>query len=113
MDVQAIHQAANDAAQKAVDDLIAKYGSESNHFFYSGFAWVVIRPARGPFVSYLKANNLGDLAYKGGWEINPNINYPEKSACWQSMDLREAAAQAYVDVLNENGIQAFMRSRAD
>lgn len=113
MDAAAIHQQASEAAQKAVDDLIAKHGSESNAFFYCGFAWVKIRPARGKFVAFLKANNLGHRGYNGGYEITPDINYPEKSACWQSMDLREAAAMAYTDVLRSHNLTASMQSRAD
>lgn len=113
MDAAAIHQQASEAAQKAVDDLIAKYGSESNAFFYCGFAWVKIKPARGPFVAYLKANNLGNRGYNGGYEITPDINFPEKSACWQSMDLREAAALAYTEVLRSHNLTAHAQSRAD
>jgi hypothetical protein len=108
-----LHTMASAAAQKAVDDLIAKHGSESNAFFYCGFAWVKITPARGPFVKFLKEQKIGDRGWNGGYEVRPEITYPEKSACWQSMDLREAAAEAYAKVLKEAGLTCYMQSRAD
>lgn len=113
MDAQALHDKAQAAAQKAVDDLIAKHGVDSNLFFYCGFGWVRFKPARGKFVQFLKANNLGYKAYNGGWSYTPSINYPENSPIWQSMDLKEAAAAAYANVLRDEGIDAWMESRAD
>lgn len=113
MDAQMLHAKANEAAQQAVDTLIEKYGESSGHFGYAGFAWVKITPARGKFVAFLKANNLGNRSYNGGFEVRPDINYPAGSTAWQSMDLREAAAQAYAQVLKDAGITAYMQSRAD
>lgn len=113
MDALALHTEATAAAQKAVDDLVAKYGEASNAFGCCGFAWVKIRPARGPFVKFLKANNLGDSSYNGGYEVRPEINYPAGSTAWQSIDLREAGASAYAKVLKAAGLEAFMQSRVD
>lgn len=113
MDAQAIHTAANAAAQKAVDDLIAKHGESSGLFGYCGFAWVKIAPARGKFVAFLKENKLGNRGYNGGFEVRPEVTYPAGCVAWQSMDLREAAARAYAQVLKDNGLTAYMQSRAD
>lgn len=80
------------------------------HWFVSegacGFAWVHISPARGPFVSWCKKNELGHNAYKGGWDI------------WigefgQSIARKEAYAAAAAEVLRKYGINAYANSRLD
>jgi len=113
MDAQALHTEATTAAQKAVDDLIAKYGESSNMFGCCGFAWVKIRPARGPFVKFLKDNNLGDKSYNGGYEVRPEVTYPAGCVAWQSIEVREAASRAYAKVLKDAGINAFLQSMVD
>src|SRR5690606_11417507 len=35
-----------------------------------GFAWVRIKPARGPLIKYLKDNGIGEKAWNGGWTIS-------------------------------------------
>ena len=71
-----------------------------------GFAWIKVRPARGSFYDYCKANGLGMKDYDGGWSI------------WarefgQSMECKEAYAYAFAGVLNEAGIKAYPMSRMD
>ena len=71
-----------------------------------GFAWVTISPARGAFVNWLKANELGSKGYYGGYEI------------WvrefgQSVDRKAAFAGAFAQVLEKYGISAYAGSRLD
>ena len=94
-------------AQQAID----KYKEEP---LYCGFANIVIRPARGKFVSWCKANNIGDKHYHGGW----NISYYDfvKGHKWshvQSMDIKETAMAAVSKYFNEVGINTTWQSRAD
>lgn len=99
-----IHAEAYAAATAAAKAFHEKYGEP----FYCGFAWVKIRPARGPFVAYLKKIGVGDKAWNGGYDIwNPSGDHT------QSMDIKEAGAQAYAQVLRKYNINAYMQSRAD
>ncbi len=71
-----------------------------------GWAGIVVRPARGPFVSFCKTNNIGTKHVYPGWSIP--VRSPFDS---QSIERREAYANAFVDVLRENGLRASMSSR--
>lgn len=72
-----------------------------------GFAWVNIKPARGGFVNWLKAQGTGRLdGYAGGWTI------------WvhdfgQSMERKEKYATAFAKVLQTHGIKAYAQARMD
>jgi hypothetical protein len=71
-----------------------------------GFAWVKIRPATTPFARWLKKSKGARKAYDGGLDI------------WigsynQSMQKKEAHANAMARVLNEAGITAYAMSRMD
>jgi len=72
-----------------------------------GFAWVKIRPARGEFVKWCKANNIGRPDdYAGGYLISMRQGN-------QSMQRKEAAGDAFAKVLQSYGINAYMQSRID
>lgn len=71
-----------------------------------GFAYIKIRPARGPFVAWLKARNIGHKAYNGGWEISVH-DYN------QSMARKAAHARAAAEVLCRAGINATAHERLD
>lgn len=72
-----------------------------------GFAWVKIRPATGPFVKFLKDNQIGRKdSYAGGYMVSI-FDYN------QSMQKKEAYAYAFADVLNANGVNAVASSRMD
>jgi len=71
-----------------------------------GFAWVTIRPANCSFGLWLKKNNKGGKAYRGGCQV------------WvgefnQSMTRKEAYAQAFAEELHNYGIDAHADSRMD
>jgi len=104
MDYKAIYEQASQAGQQAEADFIAKHGEP----FYCGFAWVEIPNGRSPFVNWAKKNDVGSKHYQKGWQVwNPTKTFS------QSMDVREAGATAFAKVLRDNGIEAYMVSRAD
>lgn len=71
-----------------------------------GFAGVVIKPARGKFVSYLKSIGKGNKHYYGGW-------YVSVREFGQSLARKEAYADAFADVLKEVGMRVYVDSRMD
>ncbi len=71
-----------------------------------GFAWIKVRPGNCSFAKWLKENNKGRNGYDGGVDI------------WvhefgQSMEMKEAFAHAFSDVLQKYGINAQSDSRMD
>ena len=75
-----------------------------------GFAWVIVNPARGPFVAWCKANNIGHKHYKAGWEFWYSAFDPTNT---QSISVHEAAAKAFAESLQSEGINASWGSRLD
>ncbi len=72
-----------------------------------GFAGVVIKPARGKFVSYLKSIDMGYKHYYGGW-------YVSVRAFGQSLTRKEAYASAFARVLKDAGMEGvYVDSRMD
>ena len=71
-----------------------------------GFAGVVIKPARGKFVSYLKSLGMGYKHYYGGW-------YVSVREFGQSMTRKAAYADAFAKVLTEEGMSCYVDSRMD
>ena len=71
-----------------------------------GFAGVVINPARGKFVSYLKKLGMGYKHYYGGW-------YVSVREFGQSLTRKEAYAEAFAKVLGEAGMRCYVDSRMD
>ena len=71
-----------------------------------GFAGVVIKPARGKFVSYLKSLGMGYKHYYGGW-------YVSVREFGQSMTRKEAYAEAFAKGLTEEGMSCYVDSRMD
>ena len=71
-----------------------------------GFAGVVIKPARGKFVSYLKNLGMGYKHYYGGW-------YVSVREFGQSLTRKEAYAEAFAKVLGEAGMRCYVDSRMD
>ena len=77
-----------------------------------GFASVIIKPARGKFVTELKKRKIGGAHYYGGysvssWEFAPSIRRD------QSYERAFAAAKGAVEVLEKYGINAYVDSRID
>jgi len=82
--------AAINASKMATDDYLstraAQMGCKPHDFevvYPCGFAWMVIKPARGPIITTLKDMGLGFKADGGGWGI-------WSSHMTQSMDAKAA-----------------------
>ena len=71
-----------------------------------GFASVIIKPATSKFAKFLVANQLARKHYAGGVSMSiRDFN--------QSLTKKEAYAQGFAKVLNDNGINAYVDSRMD
>ncbi len=71
-----------------------------------GFAGVVIKPARGKFVSYLKSLDMGHKHYYGGYYVPVRV-------FGQSLTRKEAYADAFAKVLTEDGMRCYVDSHMD
>jgi hypothetical protein len=76
-----------------------------------GRASVVIRPARGAFVTALKARQVGYSGYYGGYEV-PSYQFGAGRSS-QSYEIAKAAAQAAAAVLDSYGIKAYVNASLD
>lgn len=106
-DFQAIFEEATEAATTAQDVYLAKHGEP----FYCGFAWVTVKPARGPFIAWCKkqtGHEFGSSGTYGGWQFWGPGKYRG-----QSMDVKEEGARAFADVLKQHGLKVSVGSRAD
>lgn len=93
---------------KAAGDAAVKNSRDS---MPCGFAWIVIKPARGDFVKYCKANKIGKTdEYAGGYRIS---SYDACAWHGQNMDVKIQGCQAFVDVLVKNSINAYVDNRMD
>lgn len=134
MDYAAIWAEAEEAAEKAMRDLTARYPtSRQTDGIYDdgacGFAWITIRPARGPFITWCKKQNAeetkrksaehgrtfpchpkGDNHWKSGWQLWQPGSSKYRG---QSVATYEAAANAFADVLTHHGIANTVGSRLD
>ena len=71
-----------------------------------GFAWITIRPARGPLVAHLKKMDIGDKGWNGGYEI-------WVSHFGQSYERKYAYANAFAWTLRQHGYDAQHGGRLD
>jgi hypothetical protein len=102
--IESICNTATAAAQQAEADFRARHGEPG----YCGFAWVVVREKASTKLGRALKNVGFRKEYGGGLSIwNPGGSFT------QSMDIKEAGAEAYAKVLREHGIDAYMSSRAD
>ena len=104
MNLQILHDAATAAAKNAMIQHLSKHGED----FYCGFAWVQVREKASTKLGRALKSIGFTKAYGGGMQLwNPG------GTMSQSMTLKEVGAQAYVDVLEEFGIDAYVGSRPD
>jgi hypothetical protein len=101
---QAIFDQAKAAANKAATDYLEKHGDTA----YCGFAWIEFPSGRDKFVNWMRKNDIGSKHWKKGWQL-----WRPADVYTQSMDVNEAGAEAFAEVLNSYGIQAHPCSRAD
>jgi hypothetical protein len=73
-----------------------------------GFAWVRIKPARGPFVAAIKERD------STGWYVENGLCVYNPSKHWtQSVDGKYAGAEAFAAVLQKHGVNCWAESRLD
>lgn len=120
MTEQQIFQAACEAAIEAFknnvpDPMFVRYGNQVDRIDEGmcGFAHVKITPARGKFVTYLKKNGVGRKSYVGGYDVNMGSDIAQEVGFSQSYSRKYAAAKAFAEVLNANGITAYADARYD
>lgn len=101
------------AAQRAAQvENLGFAQSERHRGFDCGFAWITIRPARGPFVKWLKANGIARGSYDGG--SGAGIWYSQlHDVPTQSVSVHQKAVVAAAEVLKRYGINATTGSRLD
>lgn len=71
-----------------------------------GFAWVKLRPANSAFAKWLMVNGGFSKAYDGGCDYWVSVGN-------QSMEIKEAFANAMAEVLRKYGFNAYAYSRMD
>ncbi len=106
MNVKDLILEAQTQATNAANAYLDKLGQDQ---FPCGFAWVNIKPARGPVVKALKEMGIGRTdSYCGGYTVwNPSGNF-----C-QNVDAKLAGARAFAKVLNDAGVKCIAESRWD
>lgn len=82
----------------------------ANDGYPCGFAWIVIRPARGPLVTYLKKQGIGYKGHGGGWNVSAS-----KLDGWmgQNVEVKVRSCRAAADVLKAAGIECYVDNRLD
>lgn len=98
------------AMDKAAEAAQAYLDDHPDQWYPCGFAWVNIKPARGPLVKELKARGLCSPGTYGGIMVyNPSRHHT------QCMDAKEAGARAFVDFMKPlyPGYKIFVETRVD
>jgi len=106
MDIQAIHNEALNAAITAENAFLAQHGEP----LYCGFAWVDVFVER---TNSKEAKALKSIGFKPSWRRKCLNLWKPGGYNGQSMDVLEAGAHAYAEVLSKHGFRAYMGSRAD
>jgi hypothetical protein len=102
-------------AKKACVDAVDEYVEKHGETLYCGFANIVIRPARGRLVKFLKEMDIGSNGYGGGWRVSYYDLMPKGHhyGHTQSMDIKDERCTAFAHALKKYGIDCYMESRAD
>ena len=110
-----IHTEATNAAKRAVGEFLDRWEKDTGGNQYGepmccGFAWVDVAVTR---TNSKEAKLLESIGFEPSWR-------PKQMQLWnpteyrgQSMDVKEAGARAYAEVLQRHGFKAYMGSRAD
>ena len=106
MDIQAIRNEAEVAANLAQAEFLQKHGDGA----YCGFAWVDVFVDR---TNSKEAKLLKEMGFKPSWKRKCLNLWKVGSYNGQCMSTLEAGARAYADVLKKHGFRAYMGSRAD
>ena len=106
MDILAIKNEAEQAAIQAQTTFLQTHGEMA----YCGFAWVDVFVER---TNSKEAKLLKSIGFKPSWRRKCLNLWKVGNYNGQSMDVLEAGARAYADVLKKHGFRAYMGSRAD
>ena len=106
MDILAIKNEAEVAANLAQANFLQTHGEMA----YCGFAWVDVFVER---TNSKEAKLLKEIGFKNSWRRKVLNLWKPGNYNGQSMDVLEAGARAYADVLSKYGFRAYMGSRAD
>lgn len=106
MDILAIKNEAEVAANLAQATHLKQYGDGA----YCGFAWVNVFVDR---TNSKEAKELMKIGFKKDYRPKCLNLWGPGNYHGQSMDVLEAGARAYADVLKKYGFRAYMGSRAD
>ena len=115
MNIQTIHETATAAAKKTVSDYLAEWtektgGNKYGEPIYCGFAWVEVEVTR---TNSKQAKELASVGFKKSYTPRIMKLWDPANHCGQSMDAKKQGANAYAEVLKQNGIKAYASSRAD
>ena len=110
-DLVMIKEAALQHARDAGVAHIEQYGEQA----YCGFAWVTIHPEHkgNTRLGKLERRVIESMGFRKDWTGKAYQLWNCTGYGGQSMDVKEAGAQAYADVLRTAGFKAYMGSRAD
>lgn len=103
---QMIYQEAVAAAKQAEADFLAKHGEP----MYCGFAWVEVRVDR---TNSAVAKELMAVGFKKDYKPKTLSVWNPGGSPTQSMDVKEAGANAFAKVMQKYGFRAYACSRAD
>ncbi len=106
MDIQAIRNEAEVAANLAQTNHLNQYGEDA----YCGFAWVNVFVDR---TNSKEAKELMSIGFKKDYRPKCLNLWGPGSYHGQSMSVLEEGARAYADVLKKYGFRAYAGSRAD
>ena len=106
MNIQAIKLEAEQAANQAQAMFLSQHGEMA----YCGFAWVDVFVER---TNSKEAKLLKEIGFKRDYKPKCLNLWSPGNYHGQSMDVKEAGARAYAEVLQKHGFRAYMGSRAD
>ena len=117
---QAVTESAVRAARTAQEQFLNNWvnttgGNQYGEPMYCGFAWVTVYPEHKGNTKQGKAERkiLEAMGFRKDWTGKAYELWNPGNYAGQSMDVKEAGAQAYAEVLRTAGFKAYAGSRAD
>jgi hypothetical protein len=101
-----IHKEATEAAKKAADEMLARFGGDR---LMCGFAWVNVT---GVKLSTKLGKEFAKCGFTKSYHGGIDLWNPSGSPV-QNIDIKEAGAGAYAEVLRKHGFSAYPMSRLD
>jgi len=83
--------------EEAADAAVRATNEYNGGWYPCGFAWVTVKPARGPLIAAMKHFKIGDRGYDGGYII-----YNPSGSSTQSMEAKALGANAYAEILKKH-----------